>query len=118
LDRRIAALSAGKFECVPRQTVATSRERTEGFDDLETKYSSPGFFCGLDVIGLYLLANRAVYFPVVLFGASMGQVFYQKAATEIKSDTLEPFVTRLVRSQIAFGAPVLIFFRFRGPAPI
>jgi len=73
------------------------------------------FFCGLDVIGLYLLANRAVYFPVVLFGASMGQVFYQKAATEIKSDTLEPFVTRLVRTQIAIGAPLLIFFAFEAP---
>ena len=73
------------------------------------------FFCGLDVIGLYLLANRAVYLPVTLFGASMGQVFYQKAATEIKSDTLEPFVTRLVRTQIAIGAPILIFVAFEAP---
>lgn len=73
------------------------------------------FFCGLDVIGLYLLANRAVYFPVVLFGGSMGQVFYQKAATEIKTESLEPFVTRLVRTQIAIGAPILIFFAFEAP---
>lgn len=67
------------------------------------------------MIGLYLLSNRAVNFPVVLFGASMGQVFYQKTATEIQSDTMEPFVTRLVRTQIAFGAPVLIFFAFEAP---
>lgn len=73
------------------------------------------FFCGLDVIGLYLLANRAVYLPVILFGGSMGQVFYQKAATEIKSKTLEPFVTRLARTQIAIGAPLLIFFAFEAP---
>ncbi len=72
-------------------------------------------FCGLDVIGLYLLANRAIYFPVSLFGSSMGQVFYQKAASEIKLPTLEPFVARLVRIQITFGVPVLIFFAFEAP---
>lgn len=72
-------------------------------------------FCGLDVIGLYLLANRAIYFPVTLFGSSMGQVFYQKAATEIKSPNLEPFVARLVRAQITFGVPILIFFSFEAP---
>ena len=72
-------------------------------------------FCGLDVIGLYLLANRAIYFPVQLFGSSMGQVFYQKAATEIKSSSLEPFVTRLARTQIVFGVPALIFFSFEAP---
>lgn len=72
-------------------------------------------FCGLDIIGLYLLANRAIYFPVALFGSSMGQVFYQKAATEINSPNLEPFVARLVRVQITFGVPLLIFFSFEAP---
>lgn len=72
-------------------------------------------FCGLDAIGLYMLANRAIYFPVTLFGSSMGQVFYQKAATEIKSPSLESFADRLVRTQIALGVPVLIFFAFEAP---
>ncbi|MGH9772821.1 MAG: oligosaccharide flippase family protein, partial [Candidatus Acidiferrales bacterium] len=72
-------------------------------------------FCGLNVVGIYLMANRAIYFPVALFGSSMGQVFYQKAATEIKTKQLEPFVNRLMRSQIAFAAPVLIFFAFEAP---
>jgi lipopolysaccharide exporter len=72
-------------------------------------------FCGLNVVGIYLMANRAVYFPVALFGTSMGQVFYQKAATEIKSTRLEPFVNQLMRSQIALSAPVLIFFAFEAP---
>lgn len=73
------------------------------------------FFCGLNVVGIYLLANRAIYLPVQLFGSSMGQVFYQKAATEIRSAKLEPFVNRLMRSQIALAAPVLIFFAFEAP---
>lgn len=72
-------------------------------------------FCGLDAIGLYMLANRAVYLPVTLFGSSMGQVFYQKAATDIKSPSLEFFANRLVRTQIALGVPVLIFFAFEAP---
>lgn len=72
-------------------------------------------FCGLNVVGIYLMANRAIYFPVTLFGSSMGQVFYQKAATEIKSAQLEVFVNRLLRSQIALAAPVLIFFAFEAP---
>jgi lipopolysaccharide exporter len=72
-------------------------------------------FCGLNVVGIYLMANRAIYFPVQLFGSSMGQVFYQKAATEIRSAKLEPFVNRLMRSQIALAAPVLIFFAFEAP---
>jgi lipopolysaccharide exporter len=72
-------------------------------------------FCGLNVVGIYLMANRAVYLPVALFGASMGQVFYQKAATEIKSSRLERFVNQLMRSQIALSAPVLIFFAFEAP---
>jgi lipopolysaccharide exporter len=72
-------------------------------------------FCGLNVVGIYLMANRAIYVPVALFGASMGQVFYQKAATEIKSSRLEPFVNQLIRSQIALSAPVLIFFAFEAP---
>lgn len=72
-------------------------------------------FCGLNVVGIYLMANRAIYFPVTLFGSSMGQVFYQKAATEIRTKQLEPFVNRLMRSQIALAAPVLIFFAFEAP---
>jgi lipopolysaccharide exporter len=72
-------------------------------------------FCGLNVVGIYLMANRAIYFPVALFGSSLGQVFYQKAATEIKSSKLEPFVNRLIRSQIAIAAPSLIFFAFEAP---
>lgn len=72
-------------------------------------------FCGLNVVGIYLMANRAIYFPVTLFGSSMGQVFYQKAATEIKTKQLEPFVNRLMRSQIVLAAPVLIFFAFEAP---
>lgn len=72
-------------------------------------------FCGFDAIGLYMLANRAIYFPVTLFGSSMGQVFYQKAATEINSSSLESFANRLIKTQIILGVPVLIFFAFEAP---
>src|SRR5579863_868189 len=41
-------------------------------------------FASLNVVGFYSLAARAVYLPVTLIASSMNDVFYEKAATELK----------------------------------
>jgi O-antigen/teichoic acid export membrane protein/SAM-dependent methyltransferase len=69
-------------------------------------------FTGLDVVGLYSLAARAVYLPVTLIASSMNDVFYQKAATELKHGRLESFVTRLLRIQVVLAAPFLVLAAF------
>jgi O-antigen/teichoic acid export membrane protein len=65
-------------------------------------------FSSLDAVGLFSVASRAVYLPVRLASSSMNQVFYEKAATELKYGRLEPFVTRSLRIQILVATPVLI----------
>jgi SAM-dependent methyltransferase len=69
-------------------------------------------FSGLNVVGLYSLAARAVYLPVTLIASSMNDVFYQKAATELKHGRLESFVTRLLRIQMVLAAPFLVLSAF------
>lgn len=69
-------------------------------------------FSGLNVVGLYSLAARAVYLPVTLIASSMNDVFYEKAATELKHGRLESFVTRLLRIQVVLAAPLLILAAF------
>lgn len=69
-------------------------------------------FSSLDIVGLYSLANRAIYAPTSLISTSMNQVFYEKAAGELKSGKLEHFVNRLLRIQAVLGMPILVFFAF------
>ena len=69
-------------------------------------------FSNLDTVGLYSMAARAVYLPVGLIASSMNDVFYEKAATEIKHGRLEAFVTRLLRIQVVLAAPVLVLIAF------
>ena len=69
-------------------------------------------FSNLDVVGLYSMAARAVYLPVSLIASSMNDVFYEKAATEIKHGRLESFVTRLLRIQVVLAAPLLVLIAF------
>jgi len=69
-------------------------------------------FAGLDVVGLYSMANRAVSLPVSLIASSMNQVFYEKAATELRYGRMENFVTRILRIQIVLATPVLVFIAF------
>lgn len=69
-------------------------------------------FSSLDIVGLYSLANRAIYAPTSLISTSMNQVFYEKAAAELKSGKLEHFVNRLLRIQAVLGLPILVFFAF------
>jgi O-antigen/teichoic acid export membrane protein/trans-aconitate methyltransferase len=69
-------------------------------------------FASLDVVGLYSMAARAVYLPVTLIASSMNDVFYEKAATELKKGGLEKFVTRLLRIQVVLAAPWLVLAAF------
>ena len=69
-------------------------------------------FDSLDVVGLYSMAARAVYLPVTLIASSMNDVFYEKAATELKKGGLEKFVTRLLRIQVVLAAPWLVLTAF------
>jgi O-antigen/teichoic acid export membrane protein/SAM-dependent methyltransferase len=69
-------------------------------------------FSSLETVGLYSMAARAVYLPVSLIASSMNDVFYEKAATEIKHGRLEAFVTRLLRIQVVLAAPVLVLIAF------
>jgi lipopolysaccharide exporter len=69
-------------------------------------------FSSLDVVGLYSMASRAVYLPVTLIASSMNDVFYEKAATELKHGRLEKFVTRLLRIQVVLAAPWLVLTAF------
>jgi O-antigen/teichoic acid export membrane protein len=69
-------------------------------------------FASLDVVGLYSMAARAVYLPVTLIASSMNDVFYEKAATELKQGGLEKFVTRLLRIQVVLAAPWLMLAAF------
>lgn len=66
----------------------------------------------LHTVGLFSMAHRAVRAPITLITSSMNQVFYEKAATELKSGRLEQFVTPVLRLQAALAAPVLIFLAF------
>ena len=69
-------------------------------------------FSTLDVVGFYSMAARAVYLPVTLIASSMNDVFYEKAATELKTGKLEAFVTRLLRIQVVLAAPWLVLAAF------
>jgi O-antigen/teichoic acid export membrane protein len=69
-------------------------------------------FASLNVVGLYSMAARAVYLPVTLIASSMNDVFYEKAATELKQGGLEKFVTRLLRIQVVLAAPWLVLTAF------
>lgn len=69
-------------------------------------------FASIHVVGLFSMARRAVLAPVTLLSSSAQQVFYEKAATELRSGGLEPFVLRILRLQVAIGTPVLVFFVF------
>ncbi len=69
-------------------------------------------FASLNVVGLYSMAARAVYLPVTLIASSMNDVFYEKAATELKHGRLEKFVTRLLRIQVVLAAPFLVLTAF------
>jgi lipopolysaccharide exporter len=69
-------------------------------------------FTTLDVVGLYSMAARAVYLPVTLIASSMNDVFYEKAAAELKHRRLEAFVTRLLRIQVVLAAPWLVLTAF------
>ena len=69
-------------------------------------------FSNLDVVGFYSMAARAVYLPVTLIASSMNDVFYEKAATELKHGRLEKFVTRLLRIQVVLAAPWLVLTAF------
>jgi lipopolysaccharide exporter len=69
-------------------------------------------FSTLDVVGFYSVAARAVYLPVTLITSSMNDVFYEKAATELKQGRLETFVTRLLRIQVVLAAPWLVLTAF------
>ena len=69
-------------------------------------------FSGLNVVGLYSMAARAVYLPVTLIASSMNDVFYEKAATELRYGRLETFVTRLLRIQVVLAAPWLVLTAF------
>jgi O-antigen/teichoic acid export membrane protein len=69
-------------------------------------------FASVHVVGLFSMARRAVLAPVTLLTSSAQQVFYEKAATQLKSSRLEPFVLRILRLQVAIGTPVLVLFAF------
>lgn len=69
-------------------------------------------FASLNVVGFYSMAARAVYLPVTLIASSMNDVFYEKAATELKHGRLEKFVTRLLRIQVVLAAPWLVLTAF------
>jgi lipopolysaccharide exporter len=69
-------------------------------------------FSDLSRVGLYSMAARAVYLPVTLITSSMNDVFYEKAATELKRGGLEMFVTRLLRIQVVLAAPLLVLTAF------
>jgi O-antigen/teichoic acid export membrane protein/SAM-dependent methyltransferase len=69
-------------------------------------------FASLSAVGLYSMAARAVYLPVTLIASSMNDVFYEKAATELKHGRLESFVTRLLRIQVVLAAPWLVLAAF------
>ncbi len=70
------------------------------------------FFSNLTILGLFSMASRAIYMPVSLITSSMNEVFYQKAATEIKTGRLEAFVNRVLRIQILLMTPLLVFAAF------
>jgi len=69
-------------------------------------------FADLNLVGLYSMAARAVYLPVSLIASSMNDVFYEKAATELKRGGLERFVTRLLRIQLVLAAPFLVLVAY------
>ncbi|HEV7968631.1 MAG TPA: oligosaccharide flippase family protein [Candidatus Acidoferrales bacterium] len=69
-------------------------------------------FSSLNVVGFYSMAARAVYLPVTLIASSMNDVFYEKAASELKHGRLETFVTRLLRIQVVLAAPWLVLTAF------
>ncbi len=69
-------------------------------------------FADLNLVGLYSMAARAVYLPVTLVASSMNEVFYEKAATELKHGRLERFVTRLLRIQLVLAGPLLVLVAY------
>jgi lipopolysaccharide exporter len=116
----------GKFILVARdwEVVRDCMKRYKNFPIYKAPYSFVGnassqlifvilrIFSTLNVVGFYAMAARAVYLPVTLIASSMNDVFYQKAATELKTGRLEAFVTRLLRIQVVLAAPWLVLAAF------
>jgi O-antigen/teichoic acid export membrane protein len=67
-------------------------------------------FADINVVGLFALARRAVSFPVYFIVSSMNQVFYKKAATEMDSGRLEPFVVNVLKLLVGLTTPLLVLF--------
>lgn len=69
-------------------------------------------FTNVHVVGLFSLARRVIQLPFTLVTSAIGQVFFEKAATELKSSSLERFVVTVLKLQVATGTPFLILFLF------
>jgi len=69
-------------------------------------------FSSIHTVGLFSFASRIVSLPSALVTAAMNQVFFQKAAVELRRGTLEPFATRLLGALSLLGIPVVVFFVF------
>jgi len=69
-------------------------------------------FSSIYTVGLFSFASRIVSLPSALVTAALNQVFFQKAAVELRLGTLEPFATRLLGALSLLGIPVVVFFVF------
>lgn len=63
-------------------------------------------------VGLLTLAMKITYLPITIISSSLNQVFFQKAATQIKSGDLESFVLQTLSLLIMVATPILVFFLF------
>jgi O-antigen/teichoic acid export membrane protein len=69
-------------------------------------------YASVHVLGLFGMAMRLMYLPEHFIAAALGQVFFQKAATELAAGSLEPFVVKVLKALVVLMTPVLLFFCF------
>jgi O-antigen/teichoic acid export membrane protein len=71
-----------------------------------------GIFATNQAVGLFALAMKITYLPMTLISTALRQVFYQKAAMQLKSGNLEPFVFKALALITVATTPLLVFFLF------
>ena len=71
-------------------------------------------FFSTTVVGYYGLSYRMLHFPMSLIGASIGQVFFQRASVAFAEGNLGPLVESTFRRLVMFGLFPFLALAFTG----
>lgn len=119
--RSRAELSLGSFS---RRSLQANLHRFRNFPLYVAPYSFIGSFsrrllflllgiyASTNVLGLFSLAYGVVYAPIIIISSAMRRVFFQKAATRLRTGDVGPFVTDILVWLVLSATPILVLFLF------